>query len=159
MFKRKRRRSAEFKRNSQVIDIEEARSLRQERREQRALEEKRQQELAEEKKLSARRKKQKRNRRLIYLGAIVLIFGLAAYCIWDIVVLSIEKEDVLREQQALLQEKERLQQEINNVNDPKYIEQQARLQLRLIMPGETLFVLPKPDESAGGDSSEEEARE
>ena len=57
------------------------------------------------------------------------------------------QKQVEAEHEALLQEKIKLEEELNHVMDPKYIEQQARTQLRMIYPGEILYVLPdKPED-------------
>jgi len=44
----------------------------------------------------------------------------------------------------LIETRDKLIRELENVNNPEYIEQQARSQLRLVMPGEVLYILP-PD--------------
>ena len=96
----KNRRSKEFKNNSQVIDMEEARARRQQKR--RAEKEKK-----EEKELRAK------------------------------------------------QQKAELQKELENAETPENIEAQARQQLRLIKPGEVLYMFPseitdRDDSSTGG---------
>ena len=50
--------------------------------------------------------------------------------------------------QELLLEKESLKEELDNVNDAEYIEEQARVQLKLIKPGEILYILQN-DENEG----------
>ena len=70
--------------------------------------------------------------------------------IFNIVSLKWEERQVLAENEALKAEKEKLQQELANVDDPEYIEQEARRQLRLIRPGEILFVLPNEPETPSG---------
>ena len=52
---------------------------------------------------------------------------------------------------------EALEAELENVNDLEYIEEQARIQLRMIKPGEILFVLDKEqdkDDSNGNDEKD-----
>jgi len=156
MLKRKPKRSREFRKNNKVIDIDEAREQRREKREQRLLQEREKALLAEEKKLSARKKKQKRNRRMAYFCAALFAVVLILYCVWDIAALHMEKNEVMAQQEALLAEKEALQKELANVNDPEYIEQQARVQLRLIMPGEILYVLPDLDEKTDNIKKDDE---
>ena len=74
MSKRKPRRSREFKKNNQVIDIEEARRERREKREKAAKKAKTEKRAkAEEKNASARKKVQRSRRRLIY-AAIIFIW-------------------------------------------------------------------------------------
>ena len=54
------------------------------------------------------------------------------------------RELQLVEQEMLIETRDKLIRELENVNNPEYIEQQARSQLRLVMPGEVLYILP-PD--------------
>ena len=70
--------------------------------------------------------------------------------------------DTKKEQQALKQQKAELQKELENAETPENIEAQARQQLRLIKPGEVLYMFPseitdRDDSSTGdqkGDSSQ-----
>lgn len=147
MFKRKPSRSREFRKNSQVIDMAEERELRRERRAQKRIEEEQQQRLEEEKKLSARKKKQRRNRSLVYIALILVIVGLLAYSAADIVSLKLEQRELLKKNQELKEIKEAKQNELENSEEDAYVEQKARETLKLIKPGETLYVLP-PVENA-----------
>ena len=151
MLKRKPRRSREFKKNSSVIDMDEARRERREKRaaaiaEARALEEqKAQNKLIREEK--AKRRALKLKRRLIYVSVFlvfVIAIGLSA---GNIISLLHEKQQVTKEQEMLLETRDKLKRELENVNNPEYIEQQARTHLRLIKPGEVLYILPSEDET------------
>ena len=62
---------------------------------------------------------------------------------------------IQKEQQALKQQKAELQKELENAETPENIEAQARQQLRLIKPGEVLYMFPseitdRDDSSTGG---------
>lgn len=143
MLKKKKRRSREFKNNSQIIDIEEARQLRKQKREE-----------AAEKKYKVRKSKsvvtqrqagKKARRRMVYFVIFVAIVCIIAASVFNIVSLKLTEAKTAKEQQALLDQKARLEKIYSQVNSPEYIEQQARQQLKMIRPGEILYVLPEKD--------------
>jgi cell division protein FtsB len=145
MIKKKTRRSREFKNNSQVIDIEEARELRKRKREE-----------AAEKKYKVRKTKsvvtqrqagKKARRRLIYLVIFLAILCVIAASAFNIINLKLTEARTLKEQQDLLAQKARLERIYSQVNSPEFIEQQARQQLKMIRPGEILYVLPDKNNS------------
>jgi cell division protein FtsB len=145
---KKKRRSREFKNNSQVIDIEEARESRKRKREE-----------AAEKKYKVRRTKtavterqagKKARRRMVYFVVLLFIFGIIAVSAFNIVSLKLTEARIIKEQQELLDQKAKLEQIYSQVNSPEYIEQQARQQLKMIRPGEILYVLPQKEEKATG---------
>ncbi len=142
MFKRKASRSREFKRNNQVIDFEQARQERQEKRAERVRKEETQRKLEEERKLSSRKRRKRRNRVLVYLAAFLLIVGILVASAWNIISLQLEKSKLEDQNAQLSSQRDDLQEELESIEDPKYIEQQAREQLSLIKPGETLYILP-----------------
>ena len=147
MSKRKPRRSREFKKNNQEIDIEEARRERREKREKAAKKAKTEKRAkAEEKNASARKKVQRSRRRLIYAAIIFIIIAAVSVSAFKIISLLHEKSRLEKERDRLTSLKERLEQELESVNSPEYIEQQARSHLRLIKPGEILYILPDADD-------------
>lgn len=139
----KRRRSREFK-NNQVIDIEAARQERRERR-----------------KLSVAARPQKRKapagkptrrqvikslrRKLVYGMIFVVIALIIGASVYNVISLKMEEAAAEEQLSALEAEKEALKEELSHVGSNDYIEQQAREQLRMIMPGETLYVLREKD--------------
>ena len=50
------------------------------------------------------------------------------------------------EQEELKKERDELKEEAKNVKSLDYIEQQARKQLHLVLPGEILYVLPESED-------------
>lgn len=157
MSKRKPRRSREFKKNSQVVDFDEARRERREKRELAAKAEKKKRKQEPERQTESARKKTKKNRRrLVYAGIILAIAGLIVFYGFNILSLLHERADVEKEHERLVAAKERLQQELEWVNSPEYIEQQARSHLRLIKPGEVLFLLPQDSDEKGDNPAEGE---
>lgn len=159
-FMGKKRRSREFRNNSQVIDMDEARKKRQaKRREEKAREEEKARKYARQHtagKMAIRR--QKRRRKILTGLIIVGIIGAMSLSLVNIISLKKEQHDVLAEQEQLKQQKQELQKELENISDSENIEEQARNQLRLIRPGETLYMLPHEitDEDTSTDSSEDQ---
>lgn len=134
----KRRRSREFKDN-RVIDIETARAERRERRRLAA-------ESRLEKKLPRHKPSQRHiirslRRRLIY-GTIIIAIGIIiGAAVYNIISLKAEQADAMKKLSSLEAEKKALEEELSIVDSKEYIEQQAREQLKMILPGETLYVL------------------
>lgn len=146
---RKPSRSREFRKNSKVINMEEARTARREKR--KALIEAETEKRGKiDEKNSARNKARKSRRRLVYAAVFLGIAAIIVVSAYNVLSLLEEKAEMEAKQQELIEMKERLQQELANVNTPEYIEQQARSQLRLVMPGEILFILPKEDNDSAG---------
>lgn len=74
------------------------------------------------------------------MAAFVLVFLLLS-AMWgkDIVRLKAENRSLKKQQTALEQQRDDLKEELTHVDDPEYIREQARKQLRLLNPGEILF--------------------
>lgn len=143
MVKRKKRRSREFKNNSRVIDIEEARQDRKQRREEAA---KKKDKVRKTKSvITERQAGKKARRRVVYLVIFLVIIGIVAVSVFNIISLKLTESRIMKEQKELTEQKARLERIYSQVNSPEYIEQQARQQLRMIRPGEILYVLPDKD--------------
>jgi cell division protein DivIC len=98
--------------------------------------------------MATKRKLKKVSRNIfVYLVIAVIVLSVAGISVFRIIDLKMEEHQLLTQQQALLQEKEKLKEQLANVNNPEFIEQEARKQLKLIMPGETLYILK--DETDG----------
>ena len=148
MMKKKKRRSREFKNNNQVIDIKEAREIRKRKREQ-----------AAEKKYKARKPKRavterqagkKARRRVVYFLIFLFILCVIGVSVFNVISLKITEAKTMKEQQDLMQQKVKLERVYSQVNSPEYIEQQARQQLKMIKPGELLFILPDKEKKTTG---------
>ena len=99
-----------------------------------------------------------RRRKLFTLIAGVIVFAmLATMCGKDIVRLKAENRALKKQQIALEQQRDELQQELKNANDQEYIREQAKKQLRLLNPGEILFTFDEeePEEEAETEETEE----
>lgn len=150
----KKRRSREFKNSSQVIDIEEARKKRQEKRNKN-----RSKMLVKQEPQRPERKsiRQGKNRRvLIYAVIIFIMVAVVGASIYNIMSLKGEQKDLLQEQKQLEAQKQELEEELKHLEDPDYIEEQARAQLRLVMPGESIYVFPDADNTRKGTENEKD---
>ena len=99
-----------------------------------------------------------RKRRAIMLAVFLVIFTLlATMCGKDIVRLKSENIALKKQQAELEKQRDALKEELKNVNDPQYIRDQARKQLRLLNPGEILFTFE--DEEAPEETEEPEETE
>ena len=101
---------------------------------------------------STRKKKKKLNMGRLVLSLIVLFLLIGcALSIKKIVTLHIEKSHLEKTQKELEQKKDDLTAELKNVNELDYIEEQARKQLKMIKPGEVLYVLDGKKNKDGKD--------
>ena len=156
---KQRRRSTEFKNNSQVIDIEEARKKRQRKRAaEREKEERKIRYEASQQTRGKRAIRKQRFRRMIMIVIIaVCIIGMIFLAVLNVISLKKEEYEVKKQTEALQQQKKELEQQLENISDPVNLEQQARDQLRLIKPGEVLYMFP--EEITNKNSDEEEQKE
>ncbi|MEG0829489.1 MAG: septum formation initiator family protein [Anaerovoracaceae bacterium] len=144
----KKRRSQEFKNSNKVIDIAQAREERQDKRRKHRTKIKESDSAKKtiRKGIAQNKKKRKALYAIIILG-IVVILSVTSY---NLVSLKQDEKAVMAEQTALQKEKEKLTRELKQLNDPEYIEEQARAQLKLIMPGETIYVFPEALKNTDG---------
>lgn len=93
------------------------------------------------------KRRQQRRRVIIAMLLMVLIAGgLAVRGVYRLVALNRQKAETEKELAALEQQMGELQNELNQVNSDEYVEQQARIQLHMIRPGEILYVVPLEDQ-------------
>ena len=99
-----------------------------------------------------------RRRKQIYRLAIVAfcIFFLAIFSVsvGRIIMLKHDLHSAQKQQEEYQEEKEQLEKELAENNDLDTLEEQARDQMRLIKPGETLYLFP--DEMADEEDEDEE---
>ena len=81
-----------------------------------------------------------RNKRMTVLIFVLVFALLATMCGKDIVRLKAENVALKRQQAALKKERDELKAELENTTEQEYIRDQARKQLKLLNPGELLFV-------------------
>ena len=124
---------------SRVIDIDEA---REERRRKRALaESKKKKKVRNANPVSKRRSGKTMRRRTVYTLIVGILLAIIGFSIFNLVSLKMEEARVQAEYEALLSEKAELEEELSNVDSDEYIEQQAREELKMILPGETLYII------------------
>ncbi|GAB1475935.1 hypothetical protein MASR2M70_07670 [Bacillota bacterium] len=141
----KRRRSREFK-NNRVIDIEIARQERRERRKQSA-ESRSGKEKHTSNEPTRRQTVKSIRRRAVYSLVIILLFAVMGVSLFNVITLRMEKAEAEAKLLSLENEKKALQEELSKAGSKEYIEQQAREQLRMIMPGEVLYVLKESEKA------------
>lgn len=124
--------------------LEDAISEKQKARaEKRApLKSKREKEKSEEKRQAREENRKKRRKFLIIalaaLIAVVAVFGGKIYKIYE---LSKEKESAENKLAEIDYNIGKLEEELKRIKNPEYIEHQARNQLRMIYPGEILYII------------------
>ena len=126
--------------------LENAISNRQRERSERREDLRKKRELQEKRNAEAAARA-KRRRRFLAIAALLVIIAaaLVGRSIYRIIELQREKARA-EAQLAELQEKiERLNSELKRVTSDEYIEQQARTQLKMIFPGETLYIVVPPE--------------
>lgn len=143
MARKRMSRSQEYIRDS-ISRPSEAQEVREERKKWREDEMLRKTSCqVEEPAPSSRRKAKTTRRRIISLVILLIILVAAGIQGAKIYSLIQEKEALIQVQHELIKERTKFLELLTNVNSTEYVEQQAREQLKLIMPGETLYVFPK----------------
>ncbi len=65
---------------------------------------------------------------------------LTAHFIYNVVSLNIEKREAAQKQTELKAQKKELEQQLKDINDKSNLDEQARSQLRLVKPGESIYL-------------------
>ena len=86
---------------------------------------------------------------------VLLVVGLCM-SVKNIFDLRAEQKALTEQKEALVVEKKSLEEELENINDYDYIEEQARMQLKLIKPGEILYILDDGTEKDSEDKDEKD---
>ena len=103
---------------------------------------------------AAERAKKRRKLMLIVIGVVIvagLVFGRAVYRIVELKKEKAEAEARLEELQERLAQ---LESELTRVTTDEYIEQQARTHLRMIYPGETVYIIVPPEEGSANNAGQ-----
>ena len=140
----KKRRSSQFKDTSQVIDIEEARRKRQEKRQKQQKHRDLQEQLTQQRRAARSRVKAGRRKKVMTYAVVILcIIAAIGASIWNIIVLKADYNEAKAVNQQLTEEKNALKEQLENSDKDKFIEDEARLQLRMVKPGETVYIVPE----------------
>ena len=98
-----------------------------------------------------------RRRKMLMLITFIITFTLlATMCGKDIVRLKAENRALRRQQVALEQQRDELQEELKKTNNQEYIREQAKKQLKLLNPGEILFTFEEEEAEDKADEAKEE---
>ena len=152
----KKRRSSQFKDTSQVIDIEEARRKRQAKRQKQQQRIQQQEALNEKRPVRASIKAGRRKKSFIYAVVIICIIAAIGASLLHIIKLNSEYKEIEQQNQELQQQKEQLEKQLKNSKDDSFIEEEARQQLRMVNPGEYVYIVPFGNESAPAKNTESE---
>ena len=127
--------------------LENAISTRQrERRERREAQRQKKAHLDQKNEAAAQRAKQRRRLLLVALVAVLIAGVLVVRSIYQINKLQKEKAEAEAKLEELEEKIALLNSELKRVTSNEYIEQQARSQLKMIFPGETLYIIVPPSE-------------
>lgn len=143
---RKKRRSRAFKENQQLIDFEEERTKRREKRKQ--LSEKKKQPAKREPSVSNRRAAKRFKRRFLAAVVFIIVIAVAGFSVYNVFSLRAKREKEQAHYAALEKEKKALEREQELVDSDEYIEEKAREELHMMLPGEMIYVLPDEPDSA-----------
>ncbi len=144
---RRKSRSRQFKKSSRVIDMDEARQQRLEKREQVQEEELRERTASDERKLRRRRalRKKQSRRRIIVLAVCAALVLFLCLSVFNILKLKSEEREALKKQEQLKAQQEQMEEELKDVDKEENIEDLAREKLKLTKPGETIYI-PESEE-------------
>ena len=98
---------------------------------------------------AAARAKQRRRLFLVLLAVLVVAGVLVGSSLVRIIALQKEKAEAQARLDELRQRIELLESELTRVTSDEYIEQQARTHLKMIYPGETLYIVVPPEGESG----------
>ena len=140
---KKKRRSRQFKNSSRVIDMDEARHQRRQRRQEQLKEVEMMADAITERRLRRKRALRKKQsiRRIIMVAAAALMAIAIGASLVNVIVLQKQKHDLNETQQQLIDERKALTEELKHITDEETLEDEAREKLRLIKPGETIYIL------------------
>ena len=125
---------------SKVVNIKAAKKNKRKHEKNKSLEKKQKQKQKKNKvALTPEEKEKALKRRLITIVIVILLIIAAGYSIYKIGVLQVEKHNLDEQNMDLRREKTLLEEELKNVQDLEYVEEEAREKLNLIMPGEVIY--------------------
>ena len=121
---------------SKVVNIKAAKKNKRKHEKNKSLEKKQKKNKVA---LTSEEKEKAIKRRLITIVIVILLIIAAGYSIYKIGVLQVEKHNLDEQNMDLRREKTLLEEELKNVQDLEYVEEEAREKLNLIMPGEVIY--------------------
>lgn len=89
--------------------------------------------------LTPKERKKELRRKMITLIIVIIFIIAGGYSVYKIGVLQMDRHQLNDENMDLKREKELLEEELKNVQDLEYVEEEAREKLNLILPGEVIY--------------------
>ena len=143
--------------------LENAISQRQrERKERRELQRHKKAVQTEKARIAAEKAKRRRRIFLAALAALVIAAVFVGRSLYKINELQKEKREAEARLQEIQEKIERMEDELTRITSDEYVEQQARSHLKMIFPGETLYIIvpsssgssqaADPTDTTGGDN-------
>ena len=93
---------------------------------------------------------------IVFVGILIVMGFFIAMLVKNIIGLHVEQNELKTQEAQLTEKRDELTEELKNVDDLEYIEEQARKLLRMIKPGEVLYIT---DDVTSTDASAEETEE
>lgn len=122
---------------SKIVNIKSAKEAHKKQRHAKSLK------LGKKKKpvrhLSPEEKKKEFNQLIIKVLVVVLLLAVGGYSVYKIGVLKMDKYRLNDVNIDLRREKAMLEEELKNVQNLEYVEEEAREKLNLILPGEVIY--------------------
>ena len=106
--------------------------------------------------MKRRRRRINKTHFVLFIVIFVLLAGIGI-SVKNVLDLRSEQAELALENESLKRQKDALENELANVNEDDYIEDQARKQLRLLDPGELVFIFEDGD-TPKEDAPEEEKK-
>lgn len=100
--------------------------------------------------LKVKTKKRFKRRHILFSIIVIYIICFFTYQAFQIISLKNQEKAQMDKLQMLQETKENYQQQLDQVSSPEYIEKIARENLRMIKPGEKLYVNLADEESENG---------
>ena len=96
---------------------------------------------------------------IIKTAIIFIVIAVVGVSVKNIFDLKAENKELKNTNKELQSEKDSLNEELQNVNDKDYIEEQARIQLRMIKPGEIIYILPDEENEKDNENEDDETND
>ena len=93
---------------------------------------------------------------IVFVGILIVMGFFIAMLVKNIIGLHVEQNELKTQEAQLTEKRDELTEELKNVDDLEYIEEQARKLLRMIKPGEVLYIT---DDVTSSEASAEETEE
>ena len=139
--------------------LEKIQKDKQEKRKKQQQRTRHQEEFAKRSAEKTRVKAGRRKKHITYaviIFAIIAAIGLSAI---NIISLKAEYKEAEQQHQQLLEQKAEMEQQLKDSKKDKYIEDEARQQLRMVKPGETVFIVPNQQNTEPSKADKESEKE